>query len=106
NAFQPGSEMDARLTSISDPDKRMVKSFKDPDGIEKKQSKISELKPNEIGYLKVNDLKQNGVLLNTKVVGTILEVDLAQPIFPKSQTTSDLKWMHVLPLFQILISVW
>lgn len=36
NAFQPGSEMDARLTSIADPDKRMVKSFKGPDGIEKK----------------------------------------------------------------------
>ena len=28
NAFQPGSAMDARLQSISDPDKRMVKTFK------------------------------------------------------------------------------
>ena len=28
NAFQPGSEMDARLQAISDPDKRMVKTFK------------------------------------------------------------------------------
>ena len=98
NAFQPGSEMDARLTSISDPDKRMVKSFKGPDGIEKKQSKISELKPNEIGYLKVNDLKQNGVLLNTKVVGTILEVDLAQPIFPKSQTTFTMNFNGQVPV--------
>src|SRR5690554_7517096 len=48
NAFQPGSEMDVRLTTISDADSRMVRSFKGPDGIEKKQSKISELKPNEI----------------------------------------------------------
>jgi len=28
NAFQPGSEMDIRLQTITDPDKRMVKSFK------------------------------------------------------------------------------
>jgi hypothetical protein len=28
NAFQPGSEMDARLQAISDPDKRMVRTFK------------------------------------------------------------------------------
>lgn len=28
NAFQPGSEMDARLQAIADPDKRMVKTFK------------------------------------------------------------------------------
>ena len=87
NAFQPGSEMDARLLSISDPDKRMVKSFKGSDGIEKKESKISELKPNEIGYLKVNDLKQDGTLLKTKVVGTILEVELAKPLLPKSKST-------------------
>src|SRR5690606_4514851 len=38
NAFQPGSDMDARLSSIADPDKRMVKSFKGADGIEKKLS--------------------------------------------------------------------
>src|SRR5690606_28365803 len=63
NAFQPGSEMDARLTSIADPDSRMVKSFKGADGIEKKQSKISELKPDEIGYLNVTDLKQDGTVL-------------------------------------------
>ncbi len=28
NAFQPGSEMDARIKAISDPDRRMVKTFK------------------------------------------------------------------------------
>src|SRR5690606_3424314 len=79
NAFQPGSGMDARLLSIFDPDPRMVESFKGADGIEKKESKLSEIKPNEIGYLKVNDLKQGGTLLKTKVVGTILEVELAKP---------------------------
>lgn len=92
NAFQPGSEMDARLTTIADPDKRMVKSFKGPDGIEKKQSKISELKPNEIGYLKVRELKQDGNAVKSTVVGTILEVELAQPILPKSKSKFTLKF--------------
>lgn len=98
NAFQPGSEMDARLTSIADPDKRMVKSFKGADGIEKKQSKISELKPNEIGFLKVNDLKQDGALVKTKVVGTVLEVELAKPILPKSKATFTMKFDGQVPV--------
>src|SRR5690606_30707419 len=84
NAFQPGSEMDVRLTTISDPDSRMVKSFKGADTIQKKQRKISGLKRSEIGYLRVNNLKQAGVLLKTKVVGTTLEVELEKPILPKS----------------------
>src|SRR5690606_21999681 len=53
NAFQPGSEMDAGLTAIADPDKRIVKESKDPGSNEKEKSNISELKPNEIGYLEV-----------------------------------------------------
>jgi len=98
NAFQPGSEMDVRLTTISDPDSRMVKSFKGADGIEKKQSKISGLKPSEIGYLKVNNLKQDGVLLKTKVVGTILEVELEKPILPKSKTTFTMNFDGQVPV--------
>lgn len=98
NAFQPGSEMDARLTSIADPDKRMVKSFKGPDGIEKRQSKISELKPNEIGYLKVNDLKQDGIALTSKVVGTVLEVALAKPLIPGAKTTFTMKFDGQVPV--------
>ncbi|HUH26101.1 MAG TPA: M1 family metallopeptidase [Flavobacterium sp.] len=98
NAFQPGSEMDARLTTIADPDKRMVKSFKGADGIEKKQSKISELKPNEIGYLKINDLKQEGIPLTSKVVGTILEVTLAKPILPKAKTTFTMQFDGQVPV--------
>lgn len=98
NAFQPGSEMDARLTAIADPDKRMVKSFKGPDGIEKRQSKISELKPNEIGYLKVNDLKQDGIALTSKVVGTVLEVALAKPLVPGAKTTFTMKFDGQVPV--------
>ena len=48
NAFQPGSEMDARLTTIEDPDKRMVKKIKDEHGEEGAISSIGELISNDI----------------------------------------------------------
>ena len=41
NAFQPGSEMDVRSRNIPDPDSRV-------------KDRISKLKPDEIGYIKVN----------------------------------------------------
>jgi hypothetical protein len=64
NAFQPGSEMDARLHSIKDPDGRMVNKVK-VDGKEVKVSRI-EGKPNEIGYLNITNFKQDGVAAETK----------------------------------------
>ena len=97
NAFQPGSEMDARLQSISDPDKRMVKTFK-KDGKDIKESRISTLKPNEIGYLNIANFKQDGVTATTKVVGTILEVTLAKPILPKQKTVLSLDFDGQVPL--------
>ncbi len=97
NAFQPGSEMDARLQSIVDPDKRMVRTFK-KEGKELKESKISTLKFNEIGYLNVANLKQDGAVATTKVVGTILEVTLANPILPKQKTIFSLDFDGQVPL--------
>lgn len=97
NAFQPGSEMDARLQAISDPDKRMVRTFK-KEGKDVKESKISTLKPNEIGYLNIANFKQDGVTATTKVVGTILEVTLAKAIFPKQKTTLTLDFDGQVPL--------
>ena len=58
NAFQPDSEMDARLQAIVDPDYRMVTNlgtYSNP----KFKSRISTLKSNEIGYLVVESLQQN-----------------------------------------------
>lgn len=89
NAFQPGSEMDARLQAIPDPDGRMVTKTKF-NGKEIKSSRINALKPNEIGYLKISNFKQDGVEAKTKVAGTILEVTLAKPILPNSKTTFTL----------------
>lgn len=81
NAFQPGSQMNARLKDIADPDGRMVNNKgtrENPDY----ESRISKLSPEEIGYLHVISLTQDGQALDYKEVGTILEVKLAKPILP------------------------
>ncbi|MDY0090518.1 MAG: M1 family metallopeptidase [Flavobacteriaceae bacterium] len=91
NAFQPGSEMDIRLQTVKDPDRRMVKTFKIADK-EVTESNISTLKPNQIGYLKISNFRQKGKEAHTRVVGTVLEVDLAEPILPNSQTTFTLEF--------------
>ncbi len=76
NAFQPGSAMDVRSLNIEDPDPRVG-------------SRISKLKPDEIGYLNVTNLKLNGKSCITKVDGTILEVILPEKIAPNSSVTFD-----------------
>jgi len=84
NAFQPGSEMDVHSITIPDPDRRVG-------------DRISKLQPNEIGYIKVNSLKQNGTELTHKTVGTILEVTLAKPIQPGESTTFDMLFDAQIP---------
>lgn len=97
NAFQPGSQMDARLKTIADPDNRMVKSFK-TGGKTINESRISTLKPDEIGYLKIKNLKQDGANSGSKVAGTILEVDLAKPLLPGKSTVLSLDFEGQVPL--------
>ncbi len=77
NAFQPNSQMDIRSRNIADPDRRVG-------------DRISKLTPSEIGYIKVNSLKQNGVAVSHKTVGTILEVTLNQAIQPGESVTFDM----------------
>ncbi|MBL0684722.1 M1 family metallopeptidase [Aquimarina mytili] len=74
NAFQPGSEMDTRSQNLPDPDPRVL-------------SRISALTPEEIGYLNVSSLTQNGASLTYKVAGTVLEVALDKPILPGEKVT-------------------
>src|SRR5699024_7030039 len=69
NAFQPGSQMDVRSRTIADPDPRVG-------------DRISKLDKDEIGYLKIENLKQDGHTLNGKTIGTIYQVELAQPLLP------------------------
>ena len=89
NAFQPNSEMDARLQNIADPDGRMVTKS----GTKEKpvvKSRIAALKPNEIGYIKVASLKQNGKKVTFFVDGTVMQVKLNQPIQPGEKVTFDM----------------
>jgi len=97
NAFQPGSAMDIRLQTIADPDKRMVRKFKVAEK-EVTESRIKTLKPDEVGYLNVTNFKQNGKNATTKVVGTVLEVTLAEALLPKSKTTFTLTFDGQVPL--------
>jgi len=77
NAFQPGSQMDVRSLNIKDPSAKIA-------------DKISKLKPDEIGYIKVNSLKQDGTIVNYQTVGTILEVTLNKPIKSGESVTFDM----------------
>ncbi|WP_158980801.1 MULTISPECIES: M1 family metallopeptidase [unclassified Flavobacterium] len=97
NAFQPGSEMDARIQNIKDPDGRMVSKVKVGDK-EIKESRIKNLKPNEIGFLHVTNFKQDGIDATAKEVGTILEVTLAKPMLPNSKTTFTLDFDGQVPV--------
>jgi len=97
NAFQPNSEMDARLQAIVDPDGRMVNNIgtnQNP----KYESRIAKLKSNEIGYLKVLSLKQNGEELKYTTEGTVLEVKLNTPLQPGKKVTFDMIFEGQLPV--------
>ena len=85
NAFQPGSEMDVRSRTIEDPDPRV-------------DDRISKLQPNEIGYIKVNWLKQNGKSISFETVGTVLEVKLENPIQPGEKVTFDMDFNAQVPV--------
>src|SRR5690606_30179490 len=91
NAFQPGSLMDERLKSIGDPDSRMTNNL----GTKENpiyESRISKLTPDEIGFVKINNIQQNANALNFKKMGTILEVSLKEPLKPNTSTILQLDW--------------
>ena len=97
NAFQPGSEMDMRAQTIPDPSRRLsINTGTKEDPIY--ESKISKLQPNEIGYINVVSLLQNGKPLKYEVVGTILEVQLNQAIQPGEQVEFEMLYNGQVPL--------
>ena len=97
NAFQPGSEMDARLQAIVDPDRRMVNNL----GTKENpvyESRIAKLQPNEIGYLKVLSLTQDGNNVAHTTQGTVLEVILKTPIQPGEKVIFEMVFEGQLPV--------
>jgi len=89
NAFQPGSEMDARLQSVKDPDGRMMVNGK---------SRIAALSESEMGYLHVQSLTQDGSAVSFNEEGTILVVDLANPIPSGGKTVFSMEFEGQVPL--------
>ena len=97
NAFQPNSEMDARVQTIEDPDGRMAPNI----GTKENpvfESRIAKLKPNEIGYQKIISLKQDGQPVKFEVIGTILKVTLNKPISAGNKTTFDMEFKAQVPV--------
>lgn len=84
NAFQPNSMMDVRSRTIADPDSRVG-------------DRIFKLKPEDQGYLHVNSLEINERKVSAEEVGTILEVTLATPILPETETTIELTFEGQVP---------
>ena len=97
NAFQPGSEMDIRLQNIADPDHRMVTNIGTSNNpvIE---SRIAKLQPNEIGFVKVKTLQQDGQDVQFETIGTILKVILNKPVHPSEKTELKMTFTGQVPL--------
>lgn len=85
NAFQPGSMMDTRSLTIEDPDRRV-------------KDRISKLSKEEIGFHKINTLKQDGEALSYLIEGTVLEVVLSKPLLPNSKTVFTMDFESQVPL--------
>lgn len=92
NAFQPGSMMDVRSRTIADPDSRV-------------RDRIYHLPKDEIGYHHINSLTQNGKPVEYEVEGTILEVDLNEPILPGETSVFTMQFNSQVPR-QIRRSGW
>lgn len=97
NAFQPNSEMDANLQTLPDPDGRMATNIGTPQR-PIYESRIAKLNPDEIGYLRVKKLTQDGVPATISHESTILKVTLPTPILPHSRTVLGLDFEGQVPV--------
>ena len=93
NAFQPGSMMDTRSRRQGT---IQVGRGQDWDG--RVKDRITNLKPDEIGYQKIISLKMNGRPQNFKILETILEVVLDKPVAPRSKVVFDMDFEAQVPL--------
>jgi hypothetical protein len=92
NAFQPGSMMDVRSRTISDPDRRVG-------------SRIAELPEDEWGWQRIESVKVDGAEVDFVEDGTILEVVLPKPLRPGKSVLFELAWKAQVPR-QIRRSGW
>ncbi|MBP7273626.1 MAG: M1 family metallopeptidase [Saprospiraceae bacterium] len=85
NAFQPYSAMDVRNRTIEDAQPNI-------------SDKILNLKPEEQGWIKINQLRCNGNKVEFFTEGTILEVTLKKPILPNSSALLEMEYDAQIPI--------
>ena len=89
--------MDIRLQNIPDPDRRMTNNI----GTKEApiyESRISKLSPDEIGFIKVNSLQQDGIDVQHTTIGSVLKVQLNKPLKPGEKTVLDMTFKGQVPL--------
>ena len=89
--------MDANLQTLPDPDGRMATNVGTPQR-PIYESRIAKLTPDEIGYLRVKKLTQDGVPATISHESTILKVTLPTPILPHSRTVLGLDFEGQVPV--------
>ena len=85
NAFYPGSDMAERLDSGDDINTRFSVN-------------INKLNPGEEGFLKVSNLKQDDIEIESYVSDTILEVTLANPLLPGDSSVFSMDFEGKVPI--------
>lgn len=85
NAFRPESDMAVRLNNGDDNNRRFDVNIKD-------------LEPHEYGQLNVNNLKQDGLNIDSFVSDTILEVTLTNPILPGESSFFTMNFNGQIPI--------
>jgi hypothetical protein len=85
NAFQPESMMDVRSRSLPDPDPRV-------------RDRILHLRESEQGSMEIIRMTLNGASCELKEEGTILEVNIPEPIPPHTEVNFDLRFIAQVPL--------
>ena len=85
NAFRPESDMAERLNNGDDNNRRFDVNIKD-------------LEPHEYGQLKVSNLKQDGLNIDSFVSDTILEVTLKNPILPGESSLFTMNFNGQIPI--------
>ncbi len=85
NAFRPESDMAERLNNGDDNNRRFDVNIKD-------------LEPHEYGQLKVSNLKQDGLNIDSFVSDTILEVTLTNPIPPGESSLFTMNFNGQIPI--------
>ncbi|MDC1202572.1 M1 family metallopeptidase [Salibacteraceae bacterium] len=85
NAFQPGSSMDVRSRTVSDPDPRI-------------KDRIQHLTDSEIGYHKIQSISQEGKPVSYTINGTVMSVELSTPILPNETSSFHLEFESQVPV--------